>query len=429
MPFSAARPRTGQRGPRPGTPKAAPARPPAAPEPPLSASATARALAVLAGERPALAPHARALRRLATALRTGDGLDQWQYTNLTAAFADPATYDDPPLRGARVRRAVEFAPAVTVFVPLAVTWGALAAATHAYQRMLDAARAGRGPGPDGRTFLELWQTGFAGQLPGPLTFGWTALWTLLAIGLVVGSTVAAAVSRRHREDGLAAAKEDTRRDLIPLLHDAQALLGEARHGSPGRHAADLAALSDGMRATLAETHDAQRQLVKAQRRTGELVESAGRLYGQLDTSATALQTATRGFEDAARSAAAQAARTEVRAEAVQRRLAEAADALVASAEKVTTGGGDLARALMDAADEGARHIGETYRLAVAAAAVSLTGTMEQVAREAGALIDRARREPPPAPPAASSAPPPAPPPTPARESAAPAAHRTPHGTP
>ncbi|MGP3999658.1 hypothetical protein [Streptomyces sp. 8N706] len=411
-------------------------------EPAPASSAVSQALEHLVATHPPLAPHAPALRRLAAAVRTGRSLEQWQYTDLAGAFTDSSAYDDPPDPSRRLRRSLELLPSVTVFVPLLVTWSGLAAATHAYQRMLDDTAVRDRRQARGRTFLELWQTGFDGHLQAPLTFGWMALWTLLAICLVIASTVLAAVSRRRHDARVTSAREGARRALIPLLHEAQAVLNQARHASPGRHASDFAELADAMRGTLAETRLAHEVAVEAQRATRDLAQQANELYGQLDASAQALRDATKDFENAAHavlsstaeasgaagrlsgavdrhleaverridSAAASlveqtaeaadhgrqrfteaAAHTEEQLGAIRERLSETVDALLTASGTVSSSGSGLATALMAAAEEGARHIGETYRLAVAATTVSLTGTMAEVARDTEAVVARGER--------------------------------------
>ncbi|BCB81589.1 hypothetical protein Pflav_079990 [Phytohabitans flavus] len=227
------------------------------------AGAVAADLDRLALDLPALAPIADDMRSLATVLRADARTVDWEgwtEVDLVAAYVDRSSLAPMPRRLGRLRALLDLAPAVLVFVPVLVTWFGLAAATSAYDRMRrDPELAAMAVG---RTFLDLWQDGFGGTLPGALAFGHVAVYTLTAILLLIIATVGGWTLDRRDRAAEAARAEYALGRLRGVLVRAQRVLGGRRLMSPQRFAGEL---------------------TKAAQILGDLVERTDRTQRTMDT--------------------------------------------------------------------------------------------------------------------------------------------------
>ncbi|MEU0481221.1 hypothetical protein ABZ260_18790 [Streptosporangium sp. NPDC006013] len=204
----------------------------------------------LAGELRELAdhPHLAArqdqLRDLADAVTDPDLAGHWCEVDLFAAFSpddtilvdgEPAGTTSSPRRpGWRRGLSGAIGPAL-VFVPIFITWLGLMMATGAYGDVLaagglDAAR---------RPFLEMWQQGFDGKLPGFFEFDNIALCTLAAIFCLICWTVFENITRNTREDAADRELRTLRVRLRGALTEASLVLGQVRLSSPERFGAEL----------------------------------------------------------------------------------------------------------------------------------------------------------------------------------------------
>jgi hypothetical protein len=380
------------------------------------------------------------LARVVVALRTGEHAEGWSRVDLRsivelAAGAGPGSGEGgPPRRGVR-----ELAPSLLVFLPLCVTWGFLALATATYREMLDDPAGHRKA--EGRSFLELWESGFDGRLAAAASFHYVAYYTLAAIGLLVAAlwwSWHAGRRDEHRDDVQLA-------ELSALLTQAQFLLAQTVHGSTARVARDTeraAARMSGMAQDLVQVQqatagaakkaaellgtakDAATEITAAARdlhsasadtreavgvlatAADELVERAGELRKAGRDSADAVSGAVRLASDSAGEQlrmVADSAGEQVRqvaavaGQVVRQAGVEAAGAvqaagqpLLTASEALTKQGAALARADERLAEsvrliveEGAERFGETYRLAVAAAAVELSARIAEAGEETG----------------------------------------------
>ncbi|HEX5402221.1 MAG TPA: hypothetical protein VFX16_07965 [Pseudonocardiaceae bacterium] len=88
----------------------------------------------------------------------------------------------------------------------------------------------------GRSFPQLWQQGCDGHLPGAFTFGWPAVYTLVALS---GALVA---------------------ELVPVLVEVQVAARAQEHASPAHFADELAKAADRLRELLTQATSAQQKL-------------------------------------------------------------------------------------------------------------------------------------------------------------------------
>lgn len=239
-----------------------------------------------------LAPCSRELRRLASALdATGPShgssdLDSWSELNLIGAFARPDSVRASTVREPWWRHALDLAPSVLVFVPILITWAGISAATSAYGRLL---KTGDRSTYEGRSFLDLWQTGFGGHLWSIVTFGHLAAYTVTSIVVLIAAVVAGSYLRRSAEAAVAERDDAVMRDLVSVLRRAQLVLGRWRLAAPGRFAEELSQAAILMRQLMYQAEVTQRG-------ASELAERNVRAAAQLDASARQLATATTGLQ-------------------------------------------------------------------------------------------------------------------------------------
>lgn len=193
-------------------------------------------------DHPHLAARQDQLRDLADAVTDPDLAEHWCEIDLFAAFSPDDTIlvdgevatSSPRRPGWRRGLSGAVGPAL-VFVPIFVTWLGLMMATGAYGDVLaagglDAAR---------RPFLEMWQQGFDGKLPGLFKFDNIALCTLAAIFCLICWTVFENITRNTKEDASERELRALRVRLRGALTEASLVLGQVRLSSPERFGAEL----------------------------------------------------------------------------------------------------------------------------------------------------------------------------------------------
>jgi hypothetical protein len=132
---------------------------------------------------------ASVVRSLDTDTPETDRARFWASVDLFAAFLGEASYIPDGGRG-RIWRAVDSATQVLVFVPIAVTWFGLAWAAWVYRESVAAGQL------RGESFLQAWQTGFGGRLPGLLTFDKLAISTFSLVFTLIVMTALHVVRQR-----------------------------------------------------------------------------------------------------------------------------------------------------------------------------------------------------------------------------------------
>ncbi|WP_406312654.1 hypothetical protein OHA77_29430 [Streptosporangium sp. NBC_01639] len=195
-------------------------------------------------DHPRLAARQDQLRDLTDAIADPGKAGRWCEVDLFSAFSPddivlvaggPAGTASPPGNPGRRHRFGTAIGPVLVFVPILITWLGLMMATGAYGDVLaadglDAAR---------RPFLEMWQQGFDGRLPGFFKFDNIAFCTLAAIFCLIFWTVFENITRSSREEAsdrdLAALRSRLRRALT----QASLILGGVRLSSPARFGTEL----------------------------------------------------------------------------------------------------------------------------------------------------------------------------------------------
>ncbi|MEU5694043.1 hypothetical protein [Actinosynnema sp. NPDC020468] len=385
-------------------------------------------------------PATESVRRLADALAGSEPLAPWSSIDLVGTLGNPG----PAAGGESARsRTVQVVQSVLVFVPILVTWLGLALATGAYQEML-ATPAGA-EAAAGRSFLELWQSGFGGHLATPFTFGLMAVYTLVAlVGVVVATFVGAQVVAKA-DRGEAADRDALAATLVPLLVRAQVAAKAREQNTPARFTAELAKAGDRLGTMLDRAAAAQTGLDGVVDRVGTLMTELSASVVTVRETAAELRSGSTSVKDAvdvAREATAALEHTvtrhvaagvdrisdaTLRAAAQAKALGEggrqllldtarqveshldkamdrhgevlarvvstahdAVEALRGSTELLSGAGGTLSRDLSEAAREGARAIGDTYRVAVAAAATSLGREMVEVGNGLAERIEELR---------------------------------------
>ncbi|MEV8631968.1 hypothetical protein AB0395_09955 [Streptosporangium sp. NPDC051023] len=193
-------------------------------------------------------PHLTARRDqlcdLADAITDPGKAGRWCEIDLFAAFSpdDTILTDGEPARnvssGKKQRRSGKLGAAIgpaLVFVPIFITWLGLMMATSAYGDVLDAG----GPDAARRPFLEMWQQGFDGRLPGFFKFDNIALCTLAAIFCLIFWTVFENITKNRSEEAAERDLAALRVRLRNALTQASLTLGEVRLSSPARFGAEL----------------------------------------------------------------------------------------------------------------------------------------------------------------------------------------------
>jgi hypothetical protein len=306
------------------------------------AAALAALLAEL-GKHPELGPHREVVTELAQRLAAPNGYqsrdaraaDGWADLDLIAALGGPVPVAAAPRVSVVVpvvgragqawwRTTIDALPPVLVFVPILLTWLSLFAASNAY-RSLEASPSARAANA-GKSFLELWQQGFAGRLPAPLSFGYVAMYTVAAVGVLIVATAvgghfhrrderqaeeeqqraeaAAERARQAADNSRAAAEHDraaaerARAGLLPALVRAQAELNNRRLATPVRFAAELSQAATELRQLLERTDHTQDSALQLaaqnqalSKKLGEYAVEMRGITGELQSAAELMRTA------------------------------------------------------------------------------------------------------------------------------------------
>jgi ABC-type transporter Mla subunit MlaD len=254
----------------------------------------------------------RLVRELASALDDGDvaRLEQWAELDLLSVFARgenlakpvPRTGGGPPSRHSYLRpqlgstagsrawelldlawarlaavreqgweRAAEAVLGVLVFVPLLVTWTGLALAASAYGRLAS------GDAPQStRPFLQLWESGFDGRLPGWARFGDIAVTAVVFISMLLLLSAAHSLAR-HRAQSTAEREDDERElrlgRLVAVVSRAQFVVGGYRIDSPTRLSDALSGRAGELTQLLEGARTAHQSAETVIGRVGDLVAS------------------------------------------------------------------------------------------------------------------------------------------------------------
>ncbi|MEV6972898.1 methyl-accepting chemotaxis protein [Kitasatospora sp. NPDC093806] len=249
-------------------------------------------------DRPGLAHRQEELKELGLALSGTGDLDRWADLDLVHSFVRPESVRAAvrPRPEQRFWSWVEVALGGLVFVPLLVTWLGLMQATSAYQALIgaDAKQAGR-------PFLQLWQTGFEGRLPGWATFGDIALSASVFIALLLGFSVAHGLRKagaERREAAAAGEAEELLAALAPVLTRAQVVLNERRRASPQRFVAELTGAAETLERLGRQAADTQRDLGAAALVVEQSVTGAKERLAEAGAAVDPLRRAVDGIEQA-----------------------------------------------------------------------------------------------------------------------------------
>lgn len=174
---------------------------------------------------PAFSPRSSDLADLAHAVRGYEDVHSpWTGVNLQSAFPPASSI----ALGKRhpLEAALSVLATASIFFPIAWTWWSLQAATRAYSEMLADDSA------DGRSFLQLWTSGFDSRLSTihyltPVATV-SVMLILLAVGLIVINRVVDSVSHRNEQRRVAAAEAE----LSSALTTAERVLITRRTESP-----------------------------------------------------------------------------------------------------------------------------------------------------------------------------------------------------
>lgn len=232
------------------------------------------------------------LGALAGDLEHARNLDRWAEIDLADALARPENFAVPRAaaagrrwpNGAHWERIAEAFLSCLVFVPLLITWTGLFEASKAYARLADTDKS-----QATRPFLQLWESGFDGQLPSWFRFGDMALAAVVFISilLVLALLHSAGHYRAQRaEEGEQAERERLSAALAALLTRAQLHLTEFRLTSPARFTASLTDAADALRELILDARQAQASvtsvLAEAQHISESLDNAAEKMNGATD---------------------------------------------------------------------------------------------------------------------------------------------------
>ncbi|WP_395955360.1 hypothetical protein [Actinomadura sp. 3N508] len=327
---------------------------------------------------PALAPRSAELRLLAGDLENDDRrLEQWAELDLVNTFVRPEslTVPAPPAPTSvlgRVRRypgrehALEIALGAMIFVPLLVTWFGLWEAIRAYG---DLAR--KSPEQATRPFLQLWQSGFGGELSGFARFENIALTAVLIIsGLVLLSILHIRTRAQTERTAVVRHVEHTALlgELAAVLTNVQLELVPHRSVSPDRFTTVLTDAATKLDDAIAESEERQRLLTDTATSTGKatqelkaattvLKDAADALTAGIQPLTGAADRIERAVQSAEQAAALAAKDASTAALAMADRLKDTIDTLrtaldgLATSQKALT---DRSQSVVDAADRAAQ---------------------------------------------------------------------------
>ncbi|GAB2869173.1 hypothetical protein GCM10027074_41070 [Streptomyces deserti] len=235
-----------------------------------------------------LAARRNELSALADDLTQGSRLGTWAEVDLVQSFVRPESLTaEPPgpdpaqpwWRRAPRDGVLEAVLGVLVFVPLLITWYGLREAVRAYGE-LSRTR----PEEATRPFLQLWQTGFHGNLSTMGRFENVALMAVLLITLLVLLSVWHARTRtraereeeaRHIED------EQLLGSLASLLTRVQLCLAPHRAASPDQFSKELARVVQQLQSLLKRAERSHKGLMDSASAVGDATDALQKAAGAL----------------------------------------------------------------------------------------------------------------------------------------------------
>jgi hypothetical protein len=226
-----------------------------------------------------------ALRALDSRPAEPDEARRWASVDLLGSFLGEE--NDIPGRG-RVSRFLDLSVQVLVFVPIAVTWLGLFIAARAYQEA-DSAGA-----LHGESFMQGWQNGFGGRVPGVFVFDKIALYTFVLVTALIVITAARVV----RDRGEAERQARLRRRLAAALVRADVLLAPYRLPAPDRAAREFEAAADKMAGTVTAIDTIASTAVGAQRTAAEALTAVTVAVASVERAVLAAAAAASALEGA-----------------------------------------------------------------------------------------------------------------------------------
>lgn len=241
-------------------------------------------------DHPDLAAKSSLLRDLAEAMGDRSKAERWCEVDVFAAFA-PAETVIPALPekasrkhwAARAVKGLLAIGPVLVFLPVLFTWMGLHEATSAYGQVLD----DQGVDAARRPFLEMWQQGFDGRLPGFFHFNNVAMLTVAAILFLGAWTVGENLLYNRSLDRAERRQIMLRARLSRALTEASLHLGQIRMSAPSRFNAELtqaamqiSEIGETVTKAQSDLMDAVVYALEAAQKTGDaLVSSATEVQG------------------------------------------------------------------------------------------------------------------------------------------------------
>ena len=176
---------------------------------------------------------AERLRDLAESMTTEHGRQRWADVDLRRAFNTDRLSHVYAVRreGGYAPSSIEFADKVRnvlVLLPILLTWAALAEASRAYQKFIDA-----NPEQADQPFLLLWQRGFGGLAsPFSPTFSTVAIADAVIILIIILLTFYSHGRRERQEDLIADTASAFQTDLDNVLAESTVVLAGDRSSRP-----------------------------------------------------------------------------------------------------------------------------------------------------------------------------------------------------
>lgn len=299
------------------------------------------------------------LCRLADDLEADRDLPHWAQVGLLAAFVRSETV--APRRRPAGLGVLDLAPTVLIFMPIVITWIGLFSATRAYRESRSDSAL------QGMSFLQQWQSGFHGRLSSALYFDRIALWTLIAVAVLVSISIAQALVRRHFE----ATDREEAQSLLGRLADALTAvefgLAEHRMGDGSR----LAVGADVLAKAAGEIKKAGDAAKDTQKSAQEGLKKALACLDQVRRSADALQHGEEALRAAAQGVTDAAAR-----------LGGDIDDVATAAKEVVVAASDLTRSLND----GLATLRDGVRQTVTDSTREMRDGVEYISRELGTRL-------------------------------------------
>ena len=257
---------------------------------PSRANAAIR-LRVLAG-KPGLRGQADQLRALAAALdaETDAGeitpdIERWAGVDIHAAFLHEEVIGSPGRHGRWASSLLEIVIRVLFFAPIVITWLGLMLATVAYQHAV------KMKSFSGTTFLQGWQSGFAGHLSAMFYLNRLALYVVTVITALVVLLIVQYFDERNSERERMLLYQD----LAAALTDADLQLALLRVSAPAEAAAALHRATTGFNKTADTIREVGETASLAQREAVESLAAVVTAMGRAEALSAAMHNAADGI--------------------------------------------------------------------------------------------------------------------------------------